>query len=332
MKMLEWTVSREYHQRKLIRSICGQFAWLRPALMYRALRRRDVQINGNRIHQDQMVHAGDQIRIYGISPDAATVPATGPQPEIIESGEHLLIVRKPAGISVHRDPSMRPDEQSLIERLKDETGDSRLRLCHRLDRQTEGLLIVARTPEIETAVRELMEHNLIIKRYRALVQGVPSAGQPVTAHDGLYFRECRAWLEKQTRQKLVFIHETPRINDQPIITRYRMISRYPSPKEALKGGTGGKSSEWVSDLEIELPTGRTHQIRAHLASLGHPLLGDGKYGRNEYNRHFSGKHGLLRRQQLTAVYLHFSEKIKGPLAAMAGRTFQIEPDFDWPKN
>lgn len=330
VNMIEWTVSREYHQRKLIRSVCGQFDWLRPALMYRALRQRDVQINGIRIRQDQTVHAGDQIRIYGINPDQASATAAPPPVDILESNEALLIVKKPSGLSVHRDPSMTSDEQSLIERLKNETGDNQLRLCHRLDRQTAGLLMVARTPEIEAEVRVLMEQNLIIKRYRALVQGIPSAGRPVKAHDDLVFRECRAWLEKQSRQKLVYIHDKARNNDQLIITRYRLIGRYRAPS-VVDNTPGSPSSEWVSDLEIELPTGRTHQIRAHLAWLGHPLLGDGKYGRNEYNRNFRGKQGVLRRQQLTAVYLHFSSTIKGPLAVMAGRTFQIDPDFDWPQ-
>jgi 23S rRNA pseudouridine955/2504/2580 synthase len=106
----------------------------------------------------------------------------------------------------------------------------------------------------------------------------------------------------------------------PIITRYRVLKVYPA---------ASPEQDAVSDLEVELVTGRTHQIRAHLAHLGHPLLGDGKYGRNAFNRFFRGASGALRRQQLYSTKLIFMHEAQGPLAYLAGRTLGVEPVYDW---
>jgi 23S rRNA pseudouridine955/2504/2580 synthase len=134
--------------------------------------------------------------------------------------------------------------------------------------------------------------------------------------------EVTGWLEKDARHSDVYIHDLKQPGDLPIITRYRVL-RVISPESPAQEDT--------AELEVELITGRTHQIRAHFAHLGHPLLGDGKYGRNSYNRLFQGTDGPLRRQQLHATELRFSPQIKGPLAYLAGKAITIDPDFDWPK-
>jgi 23S rRNA pseudouridine955/2504/2580 synthase len=170
-------------------------------------------------------------------------------------------------------------------------------------------------------VETLMKNHQLTKRYRCLVRGEPLAGERVQAEDRAKFWQIEAFLEKRARQSEVFIHDIAQPGDLPVVTRYRILRSWPNV---------GPAGDALSELEVELVTGRTHQIRAHLAHLGHPLLGDGKYGRNSFNRHFRGHNGPPVRQQLWACSLIFSPDIKkGPLADLAGRTFTIEPDYDF---
>jgi 23S rRNA pseudouridine955/2504/2580 synthase len=173
---------------------------------------------------------------------------------------------------------------------------------------------------MEAAVQEAMQQHLIIKRYRCLVRGVPTTGMPVLSSDKSTFLELSAFLEKDVQKSDVYIHDQQQRNDYPIITRYRVLKVY----------TGiGVDGDAVSELEVELVTGRTHQIRAHMAHIGHPLVGDGKYGRNSFNRQFRGPEGVVTRQQLYAFSLIFSHKLKGLLASLAGRTFTVPTVYDF---
>ena len=181
-------------------------------------------------------------------------------------------------------------------------------------------MLVAKKPAALKTVQDMMRQGNLIKRYHCLVRGSPEQGKSVIAADGTPFYEVSAWLEKDARQSDVFIHDEKQPGDLPIVTRFRVLRLFKS---------AGPDQEDVAELEVELVTGRTHQIRAHLAHLGHPLLGDGKYGRNTYNRFFQSERGPLTRQQLFATRLVFLSQSKGPLAYLAGRTFEIKADYDW---
>jgi 23S rRNA pseudouridine955/2504/2580 synthase len=185
---------------------------------------------------------------------------------------------------------------------------------------TGGLLLLAKNKEsLEQAIR-LFHEDRITKRYRCLVRGVPEMGTPCVCADDALMKELSAWLEKPPRGN-VFIHDEAGPDDLPITTRYRVLRVY------KKAGPDGEN---VSELEVELVTGRTHQIRAHLAHLGHPILGDGNYGRNSYNRSFKTVNGgFLKRQQLFASSLIFSKIPRDNLHnGLSGRTFSIEPMYD----
>lgn len=316
--------------KRLVNALTTLLPDLGTPRIFRALRHRDVRINGKRVHQDLTVAAGDTIELY--LPEAASrsgANTASPTSSVernpvseyrtVYTDDQILVIEKPAGLSVHGDRGQN-EEGTLIDLLKKDFRSQNLMLCHRLDRNTGGLILVARSAEIESAVREAMQQHLIVKRYRCLVRGVPSVGMTVQSIDRSTFLEIGAFLEKDARKSDVYIHDRKQPGDMPITTRYRVLQVF----------TGfGEASEAISELEVELVTGRTHQIRAHMAHIGHPLVGDGKYGRNSFNRQFRGSDGPVVRQQLYAVSLLFSHKLKGPLAGLAGRTFSVPAVFDF---
>ena len=323
--MQEFTADSSADGKSLVRVILARFPSLSNGQVQQALRRKDVRQNGIRCKVDGPVAAGDRIAVY--LPDELLnadgrhnrLATEKPPYEIIYQDPMIIIVNKRPGITVHQAGSGREQGPFLIDLLRSDFQDEKLTLCHRLDRQTGGLLLIARRSAALKAVQELMQDGLLVKRYRCLVRGIPSQGTPISSHDGKAFLEVTGWLEKDSQHSDVYIHEEKQPGDLPIITRYRVLQVLPA---------AGPEQEDTAELEVELVTGRTHQIRAHFAHLGHPLLGDGKYGRNSYNKLFRGSNGPLHRQQLFATELHFSLQCKGPLAYLAGRTFTIEPDYD----
>ena len=327
--MQEFTIDARYDGKNLVRVILSRFSALAPGQVHKALRQKDIRLNGLRCKDDVPVRAGDVVSVY--LPDAAlSSPLNDTRSrgsaesayQVIYEDNMLLIVNKRPGITVHQAGGAgREHGPGLIDLLRARYEDERLQLCHRLDRQTGGLILVARNPEALKAVQAQMRQGKLLKRYQCLVRGVPEQGRMIQADDGTVFLEITAWLEKDSQHSDVYIHDDKQPGDLPIVTRYRVLRVF---------SEAGPDFEDVSELEVELVTGRTHQIRAHLAHLGHPLLGDGKYGRNAYNRHFKVNGGSLTRQQLFATRLIFPKDIKRPLAELAGRIFAIDADYEWP--
>ena len=208
----------------------------------------------------------------------------------------------------------------LIDILRKDYHDPDMDLCHRIDMNTGGLILLAKNKKsLEDAI-ELFKGDLITKRYRCLVRGVPNVGENVICKDEAIMKEISAFLEKPATGN-VFIHDIPKDGDLPITSRYRVLEVFPGI---------GPDGEDVSDIEVELVTGRTHQIRAQFAHLGHPIIGDGNYGRNQYNLHFKNlKGGKVRYQQLFASTLLFGTIPKGNMhTRLSGRKFSIEPLYD----
>jgi 23S rRNA pseudouridine955/2504/2580 synthase len=314
---LQFTVQPQEDQKSLVRVILKRYPRLRSATVYQTLRRRDIKVNGQRLRTDQAVEAGDKVIVF-LPAQQAQQPAM-PGYDIIWQQGPVLIIKKQPGLSVQAGAVTDEHEPTLLDLLiRDIDPDSCL--CHRLDRQTGGLLIAARDEKTCLEIRHQMQQGLVTKRYACLVRGIPGQGEPVVSQDGLQMLEIQAWLEKKSAASTVFIHEVKQQGDLPIVTRYRVDRTY------RRAGPDGES---VAALTVELVTGRTHQIRAHFAHIGHPLLGDGKYGRNEYNRHFQTQHGSLKHQELWATALLFSAACSGPLEALAGQAIRIEPAFAW---
>jgi 23S rRNA pseudouridine1911/1915/1917 synthase len=224
-----------------------------------------VVVEGSRRRKSHPVSAGDLIEVD--RPVACRVAADLPTFEVRYEDEDLAVVAKPAGVVVHRAPGVR--EPTLVDALAvrmslaPAAGDDRPGIVHRLDRDTSGLLVVAKTDEAYAALSEAIRERRVERRYLALVSGVfglPTGRieAPVGRHSG-----------DRTRMGV-------RPDGREAVTDFRVVE-----------------SLWaVSLVEARLGTGRTHQIRVHFAHIGHPLVGDATYGRAVH--HLAGQLSLER--------------------------------------
>jgi 23S rRNA pseudouridine955/2504/2580 synthase len=239
------------------------------SLVYRILRSGEVRINSKRVQAAQKVAAGDRIRVppVRVAEREEEIPAPHFRLPIIHEDDHFLAVDKPSGLAVHGGSGI---AHGVIESLRSMRPQARfLELVHRLDRDTSGVLLVAKRRSALTALHEILRNREIDKRYLVGVKG--------------RFRNevqrVRASLAKHDidGEKRVTVSDA----GQDAETVFRRISR------------GAEASL----LEAELLTGRTHQIRVHLQHLKHPVLGDDKYGDFELNKR-------LRKEGLKRMFLH----------------------------
>jgi 23S rRNA pseudouridine955/2504/2580 synthase len=227
--------------------------------VYRIIRSGEVRVNRGRAGADTRVGEGDLVRVPPVRlPERVTDPAGRPAPPrefpILLEDEHLLALDKPAGVAVHGGSGV---SFGVIEALRTARPDENLELVHRLDRDTSGLLLVARRPAALRTLHALMRDGKVEKKYLALVKGKWELGKK-------------------------------RI-DVPLRTDIRV-----GGERTVKADASGKEAVSVfkpvqffgkkaSLVEVSLETGRTHQIRVHAAHAGYPLAGDEKYGEAEFN-------------------------------------------------
>lgn len=188
----------------------------------------------------------------------------------IYNDENLIVVSKVQGIPVEPDSK---DEVCLIDLVRAEYGES-CNLCHRLDRNTGGLVLIAKNPLIEKILTEAIKTKTVRKIYRFYVDGMLQSKAPKGK-----MQKIDAFHFKDAKQSRVYIYDTNRKFCKPITTLFKTME-YDAQKN-------------VTLIEAELITGRTHQIRAQFAHLGHPVIGDGKYGSNKTNRKFKYKYQTL---------------------------------------
>ena len=230
-------------------------AWpLVPAFAVRdAFKKRDVKVNGARADAGCIVRAGDEVRAY--IPDAY---APGTLKTEFYDG-FLIAFVKPCGLPVDADADG-IGEDTVLRRLQAVCPDARL--VHRLDAGTGGIMLAAANHSAEECLVRAFADHKIEKRYAALALGrMPRSQDALTAY-----------LEKDAQGAKVSIRMRAGGSVRPIETRYRVAG-----ERNVRGVT-------LSELEVEIPTGRTHQIRAHLAFIDHPLAGDDKYGNRAVNR------------------------------------------------
>lgn len=322
--MRDFTVTRSQDGLHVVKASQEAFPQLKAADLFHALKRRDIRIDGRKVNKDIAVKAGSVVEIW--LPDdlfeaKKAAPESIPQEdlyEIIAETRGLLIVNKSQGIAVHSGKS--DIDNTLIDLIREKTRYKDAELCHRIDMNTGGLVLIAKNKPALADCVELFKNDLVTKRYRALVLGEPDEGEPAVGEDGTLYKEVKGFLEK-TKQGKVYIHDDKQPGDLDIATKYRILKTFENV---------GPDGESVSDLELELVTGRTHQIRAQFAHLGHPVIGDGNYGRNKVNMHFETIDGKkVRYQQLFSCQILFGRIPGGNMHVdVSGKTFKIGPDYN----
>lgn len=252
-------VNKENDGKKLNTILLKEFPSLSVNSIYKALRKKDIRINNIKVNENVTVHKGDSITVY-ITDDILF--GSSIKFEKVFEDDNIIVVNKPAGVEV-------TGPQSLSSMLTKIYGFSILP-CHRLDRNTSGLTLFAKNQQSQNILFEKFKNHEIEKHYICRVYGIPKEKHKILT----------AYLFKDTKKSMVYINDSPKKGYQNIITEYTVIST--------------NLSDNTSILEVILHTGRTHQIRAHLAHIGYPIIGDGKYGINEINKKFKSKTQELR--------------------------------------
>lgn len=248
--------------------------------VYRILRSGEVRVNKGRAAADRRLELGDQVRIppVRVAEKAQQLIAPAKEFSIVHEDEGLLALDKPAGVAVHGGSGV---DFGVIEQLRRARPEARfLELAHRLDRETSGLLLIGKKRSMLTRLHDLFRNGGIDKRYLALVKG--------------------RWRDKLRHVRLPLLKYLTAEGERRV-----RVSDEGKEAHSIMRLQGGWQTAWgpVSLLEVELRTGRTHQIRVHLAHLGFPILGDEKYGDFGLNRNL--QKGGLKRMFLHAATMRF---------------------------
>ena len=282
-------VNEKFNNKKLSAFLIASFPKLSINSIYKALRKKDIKINGVRTNIDICVHTSDNIDVY-IS-DEILFPTF--DLDIVFEDDNILIVNKYSGIEVTGDNSLTSEIH-----LKYSSLEFKPMPCHRLDRNTTGLVLFAKNQKSLDILLDKFKNHEIEKHYIALVYGTPPKK----------YDRLEAYLFKDNKKSLVYISDSPKTGYRKIITSYNVIEKRPD-NSCL--------------LEVQIETGRTHQIRAHLAHIGLPIIGDGKYGLNDINKNFSAK-----TQKLCSYKLKFNFKTdSGILNYLKDKEFSIDCNF-----
>ena len=286
--------------------LMDQFPTLGMGRLNKALRENKIKLNGKKQPLSTRVMAGDEIKLFILDEvlDAdrrvdgpAWKNARGPA-QVVYDCPQIVIVNKPAGLAVDG-----PEDDTLLNRTLlylNQQGEYKENdlytpaLCHRLDTGTSGLVLLAKSSAAEAFLTAAIKSRAIEKRYLCVTFGRPNPPAAL----------LRDYLLKDAERGIVRITDTTAGGAKEVITGYETL--------AVSGR--------LALLEVELVTGRTHQIRAHLAHIGCPILGDSKYGNNAANRELRFKY-----QALCAWELRFPAQIADPrFAHLAGRVFHAE--------
>lgn len=257
--MKEIIVNKRYHEKKLNKVILNELQNINYPTFCKLLRKKDIKVNGKRTNKDIIVYENDKIEIY-LPKELEDAKV---ELDIVYEDGNILIINKPANIEVTGAKSL-----TEIINKKYTNCEFKPQPCHRIDRNTTGLVMFAKNEKALEILLEKFKNHEIEKHYLALVYGIPNKKE----------ERLEAYLFKDNKKAYVYISDTLKKGYQKIITSYKVL-------ETRKDNT--------ALLDVEIETGRTHQIRAHLAHMGYPIIGDGKYGKNQINKQFGKKYQML---------------------------------------
>lgn len=259
--MKKLIVSKKYNEKKLNKIVLGKVKNINYAMFCKLLKKKDIKVNGKRVNKDIIVYENDEILLY--LPKELEEKENNLNLDIIYEDENILVINKPVNLEVTGENSL---TNIIHEKYKENIYKPMP--CHRLDRNTTGLVLFAKNEEsLEILLRKFKQHE-IEKHYLAWVYGIPKYES----------KRLEAYLFKDNKKAQVYISDIPKKGYQKIITSYKVLE---------------KRKDNTSILDVEIETGKTHQIRAHLSHIGNPIIGDGKYGKNSINKEFHRKNQML---------------------------------------
>ena len=308
--MKELKVGKNDAGQRLDRFVSKSLPLLPGALLQKYIRIKRIKVNGLRAQRDQRLQEGDVLQLY-INDEFFDAPREEnmfltlfrPVLSIVYEDENLLLLDKRPGQVVHADETEKVN--TLINHIQAYLYQKREwnprwenaftpALCNRIDRNTGGIVIAAKNAETLRIINEKIRDREMDKRYLCITVGAPRPAEDTI--------EC--FLRKDEQKKLVSVFHHPVPGGKTAVTRYRTLER--------RGE--------LALVEVELLTGRTHQIRASMADLGCPLLGDGKYGIGSVNKRYGETRQALYAYQLTFDF----PTDAGMLQYLKGRSFQVE--------
>ena len=278
------------------------------SFFYKMLRKKNITLNGKKATGNEKLEAGDQVKLFlsdetfdkfSQQDKAARAVTTL---DVLYEDADVLLINKPAGMLSQPDDTKEPSMVEYVigyllekgELTEEDLWTFRPPVCNRLDKNTSGIIAAGKSLVGLQELSELFHDRTVHKEYLCIVKGV--------LHEK---KHIKGYLYKDTKQNKVAIYKQKQKEAQPIETVYEPLD----------------DNGEVTLLKVGLITGRTHQIRAHLASEGHPLAGDTKYGQDAFNRRYREKY-QLKHQLLHAFRLSFPDGMEGRLSDLSGKCFR----------
>ena len=313
--MKEFQIKKNDAGQRLDKFLTKAVKGLPTSLMYKFIRTKKIKVNRARTEQKYVLQEGDIVQLFikdeffdSPEKDNSALGSIVPKLTVVYEDDNIILCNKRPGVLVHEDDDAR--DNTLIMHIKaylyqkgeyDPENEQSFApaLCNRIDRNTGGIVIGAKNAEALRVMNEKIKNDEISKFYYCVVHGkMPKKADTLTGY-----------LLKDSDKNQVKIFDKQVKGSKNIITKYKVVSE--------KNG--------MSLLEVELVTGRTHQIRAHMSYIGHPLVGDGKYGINKDDRAWGYKY-----QALYAYRLRFDfDDDSGALGYLRGREVKLSRDDVW---